>query len=119
MKAIRLDQPQQFTRIEIPEPPAPAAGERRDVHVVPNFGTDFFSFNCRPTLPGGRPNPLADATVRRAFVRAVDRRALAERVVEVIQKTANTGKIGDGKIFVYDINSAVRIRTGETNADAL
>ena len=45
--------------------------------------------------------------------------ALAERVVEVIQKTANTGKIGDGKIFVYDINSAVRIRTGETNADAL
>jgi nitrogen regulatory protein P-II 2 len=44
---------------------------------------------------------------------------MVERVVETIQKTANTGKIGDGKIFVYDISHAVRIRTGETNSDAL
>src|SRR5258708_17860473 len=44
---------------------------------------------------------------------------MVERVVETIQKTANTGKIGDGKIFVYDIAHAVRIRTGETNSDAL
>ncbi len=44
---------------------------------------------------------------------------MVERVVEAIQKTANTGKIGDGKIFVYDISHAVRIRTGETNSDAL
>ena len=44
---------------------------------------------------------------------------LAERVVEAIQKAANTGKIGDGKIFVYDLEQAVRIRTGETNTDAL
>jgi nitrogen regulatory protein P-II 2 len=44
---------------------------------------------------------------------------MVERVVETIQKTANTGKIGDGKIFVYDIAHAVRIRTGETNAEAL
>jgi nitrogen regulatory protein P-II 2 len=44
---------------------------------------------------------------------------MVERVVETILKTANTGKIGDGKIFVYDIAHAVRIRTGETNADAL
>ena len=44
---------------------------------------------------------------------------LVERVVEAIQKAANTGKIGDGKIFVYDLSHAVRIRTGETNADAL
>ena len=42
-----------------------------------------------------------------------------ERVVEAIQKTANTGKIGDGKIFVYDLDHVVRIRTGETNADAI
>jgi nitrogen regulatory protein P-II 2 len=44
---------------------------------------------------------------------------VVERVVEVIQKAANTGKIGDGKIFVLDVAYAVRIRTGETNAEAL
>ena len=44
---------------------------------------------------------------------------LVERVVEAIQKAANTGKIGDGKIFVYTLEHAVRIRTGETNSDAL
>jgi len=44
---------------------------------------------------------------------------LAERVVEAIQTAAGTGKIGDGKIFVYDIVSAVRIRTGETDDEAL
>jgi nitrogen regulatory protein P-II 2 len=44
---------------------------------------------------------------------------LVEKVVEAIQKAANTGKIGDGKIFVLDLAMAVRIRTGETNADAL
>jgi nitrogen regulatory protein P-II 2 len=40
-------------------------------------------------------------------------------VVEAIQKSANTGRIGDGKIFVLDVSHAVRIRTGETNSDAL
>src|SRR5256885_13523890 len=44
---------------------------------------------------------------------------LAESVIEAIQKAANTGRIGDGKIFMLDIAAAVRIRTGETNADAL
>ncbi len=44
---------------------------------------------------------------------------LAEQVVEAIARTANTGKIGDGKIFVLDIDRAVRIRTGETDAQAL
>lgn len=44
---------------------------------------------------------------------------IAQRVVETIQTAAHTGKIGDGKIFVFDINQAVRIRTGEVNADAL
>jgi len=44
---------------------------------------------------------------------------LVERVVEAIQKTANTGRIGDGKIFVLDVLKAVRIRTGETDSDAL
>lgn len=44
---------------------------------------------------------------------------LLERVVEAIQKSANTGKIGDGKIFVYSLEQAIRIRTGETGLDAL
>lgn len=44
---------------------------------------------------------------------------LAESVVESIQKAANTGRIGDGKIFVLDVARAIRIRTGETDADAL
>jgi nitrogen regulatory protein P-II 2 len=44
---------------------------------------------------------------------------LTERVVETIQKAAHTDKIGDGKIFVLDLIQAVRIRTGETDADAL
>ena len=44
---------------------------------------------------------------------------LADQVVETITKTARTGKIGDGKIFVLDVAQAVRVRTGETNAAAL
>ncbi len=44
---------------------------------------------------------------------------LAEQVIESITKAANTGKIGDGKIFVYDVNQAIRIRTGETGDEAL
>jgi len=41
------------------------------------------------------------------------------QVVESIQKSANTGRIGDGKVFVLDVAQAVRIRTGETDGDAL
>ena len=44
---------------------------------------------------------------------------MAEQVVEAIIKAAHTGKIGDGKIFVMDIERAVRIRTGETDGEAL
>ena len=44
---------------------------------------------------------------------------LEDQVVEALQDSANTGRIGDGKIFVYDISSAVRIRTGESGDDAL
>ena len=45
--------------------------------------------------------------------------ALAERVVEVIAQAAHTGRIGDGKIFVMPVESALRIRTGETGSDAI
>lgn len=44
---------------------------------------------------------------------------MEEKVVDAIMKAANTGRIGDGKIFVYDLNRAVRIRTGEEGKKAL
>ncbi|WP_417460734.1 P-II family nitrogen regulator [Kordiimonas sp.] len=44
---------------------------------------------------------------------------VAEQVVEAIQQAAHTGQIGDGKVFVLDLNQVVRIRTGETDASAL
>ena len=44
---------------------------------------------------------------------------LLGQVIETIQKSANTGQIGDGKIFVMDLQTAVRIRTGDTGSDAL
>jgi len=45
--------------------------------------------------------------------------AIVERVVEAIQNAAQTGRIGDGKIFVLPVESALRIRTGETGSDAI
>jgi len=42
-----------------------------------------------------------------------------EASVEAIQKAARTGRIGDGKIFVLNVEEAIRIRTGETGADAI
>jgi nitrogen regulatory protein P-II 1 len=45
--------------------------------------------------------------------------ALVDQVVDAITKTARTGKIGDGKIFVLDVASALRVRTGETGDEAL
>ena len=45
--------------------------------------------------------------------------AMAEQVVDTIAKTAKTDKIGDGKIFTLDVDTALRVRTGETNDDAL
>ena len=44
---------------------------------------------------------------------------VAQAVVEAIARTANTGKIGDGKVFVMDLETALRIRTGETDAQAI
>ena len=45
--------------------------------------------------------------------------SLVERVIEAIESAARTGKIGDGKIFVYNLEQVVRIRTGETGKEAL
>ncbi len=45
--------------------------------------------------------------------------SLVEQAVEAITRAAHTGKIGDGKIFVFDLEQAIRIRTGETGTNAL
>lgn len=45
--------------------------------------------------------------------------AIADKVVDTIKKAAKTGKIGDGKIFVYEVENVIRIRTGETGETAV
>jgi len=45
--------------------------------------------------------------------------AMVEKVIEAISNSARTGKIGDGKIFVFDLGQVIRIRTGEIGSDAL
>jgi nitrogen regulatory protein P-II 2 len=52
-------------------------------------------------------------------IEAAIKSELLEQVIEAIEKSANTGKIGDGKIFVFDLEQVIRIRTGETGAEAL
>jgi nitrogen regulatory protein PII len=45
--------------------------------------------------------------------------SLTDNVVEAIENAARTGRIGDGKIFVFDVEQAIRIRTGDRGADAI
>ncbi|MEO8040910.1 MAG: P-II family nitrogen regulator [Betaproteobacteria bacterium] len=52
-------------------------------------------------------------------IEAAIKTEMLDQVIEAIEKSANTGKIGDGKIFVFDLEQVVRIRTGETGGDAL
>jgi nitrogen regulatory protein P-II 2 len=52
-------------------------------------------------------------------VEAAIRDDMVDQVIETIEKAASTGKIGDGKIFVFDVEQVIRIRTGETGEEAL
>jgi nitrogen regulatory protein P-II 2 len=52
-------------------------------------------------------------------IEAAIKTEMLDQVIEAIEKSANTGKIGDGKIFVFELEQVVRIRTGETGAEAL
>lgn len=52
-------------------------------------------------------------------IEAVMSEDLVDQAVEAIQKSARTGKIGDGKIFVFNVEQVIRIRTGETDEDAI
>ncbi len=52
-------------------------------------------------------------------IEAAIKNEMLEQANEAIEKSASTGKIGDGKIFVFELTQVIRIRTGETGADAL
>lgn len=52
-------------------------------------------------------------------IEAAIKKEMLDQAIEAIEKAASTGKIGDGKIFVFDLAQVIRIRTGETGADAL
>ena len=52
-------------------------------------------------------------------IEAAIKSEMLDQVIEAIEKSANTGKIGDGKIFVFELEKVIRIRTGETDANAL
>ena len=52
-------------------------------------------------------------------IEAAIKKEMLDQAIEAIEKSASTGKIGDGKIFVFDLAQVIRIRTGETGADAL
>ena len=52
-------------------------------------------------------------------IEAAIKTEMLDQAIEAIEKAASTGKIGDGKIFVFDLAQVIRIRTGETGADAL
>ena len=57
--------------------------------------------------------------VPKSEIKAVVSTEMLDSVIDVISKSANTGKVGDGKIFVTNVERVVRIRTGEENIDAL
>ncbi|MDP8244951.1 MAG: P-II family nitrogen regulator [Candidatus Hinthialibacter antarcticus] len=52
-------------------------------------------------------------------VEVVVKKDMTERVIDTIRSAVNTGQVGDGKMFIYDLNDAVRIRTGERSNEAL
>lgn len=75
---------------------------RDDIHAFQAFGTYFYNFNCRPRLPDGESNPLADARVRRAFCMAVNREELCNRVTRRDEPAA-TSLIPPGTIDGYPV----------------
>ena len=73
---------------------------RKDVYVFPGYGTYFYSFNCLPNLPDGRPNPFADKKVRQALTMAIDKRPIVDNVTRLGEPTtANYVPVGDPPFF--------------------
>lgn len=58
------------------------------IHNIPNAGTYYYEFNCRPTLPSGAPNPMTDPKVRRALGMCIDRKQIVENVTEMNEPVA-------------------------------
>lgn len=58
-------------------------GLRTNIHAMPTFGTDFFSFNCRELLNSGKANPFFDTNVRKAFVHATNRNAIVKHATRL------------------------------------
>jgi oligopeptide transport system substrate-binding protein len=56
---------------------------RKDIKVFPAFGTYFYSINCLPQLPGGRPNPMADKRVRQALAMAIDKQPIVDNITRL------------------------------------
>lgn len=56
---------------------------RKDVKIFPSFGTYFYSFNCKPLLPGNRKNPFADVRVRQALTMAIDKNPVVQNVTKL------------------------------------
>jgi oligopeptide transport system substrate-binding protein len=65
-------------------------GTRTNIHSFPAFGTDFFSFNCRPTLSNGDRNPFSNSQVRRAFVLGTNRKTIVEHATRLHEPTVNS-----------------------------
>lgn len=93
LRAMGLDQFEVDRRL--PDDP------RKHIHAIPAFGTYFYNFNCRALLADGRPNPFADARVRRAFSMCVDKRAIARQIRRLGEPVAST-LIPPGSIAGYD-----------------
>ncbi len=65
-------------------------GERINMHSFPTFGTDFFSFNCRPVMLNGSKNPFSISGVRRAFVLATNRESIVTHATRLNEPTVNS-----------------------------
>lgn len=62
---------------------------RKDLRVFPGFGTYFYSVNCSPALPDGKPNPLADVRVRRALAMSLDKQVIVDTVTRMDEQVAD------------------------------
>jgi len=76
-------------------------GVRNNIHAFPTFGTDFFSFNCRPLLTNKEPNPFHNAAVRRAFVLATNRQSIVDHATR-LQEPIVTSIVPPHSIKGYD-----------------
>jgi nitrogen regulatory protein P-II 2 len=78
--------------------------------------TEVQGYGRPPTHPGSDPG---DDFLPRAKIELAVDDSIAEQVMEAVCNVARTGKSGDGKIWVFELEEAIRVRTGETGPDAI